>query len=467
MSGARNVRWAVVGFAAAAAAFAPTIAGAQAPGRSPRAISGIFGGGPPPDPNRTRQEFSMSVNLLAGYDDNLVIGSSSAPPTGGQPDAAGYLGDAQVDFEYFRGRTERSLTIRGGGHATRYSEAEVGFQNDASLTVSAVTRVRRRDQWRVNGAVAYDDYATLGAFESLEPALGIGDLPTATPDARLTQTSSVASQIGTNYLWAAGRNDSLDLQYSFSARRYSSTALEAEPDVDTHRAAVAHSRAFGRRMSLRTAYEYSKADAQDRLGPLPLVEHTITLGPVWQRQVSRTRRLEVALSAGAQYVETITRDLAREDIEYWTPAGSASVRLDLGRSWAVWSDYNRSTSIVPLVATTALTTDAVSLSTGGRLSERLGLTFTTGWARGASDEATGGTDNYTTVLAGTQFQWRLGRRIAAMAGHTYYQYRFDATSNLPEGFARTGSRNAVRVGVTIWLPLVGRYLAEPSGGGRL
>jgi hypothetical protein len=460
-----NVRWAVAGVAAVAAALAPSTAGAQAPGRSPRAISGIFGGGPPPDPDRTRQEFSMSVNLLAGYDDNLVIGASSAPPTGAQQDAAGYLGDAQVDFEYFRGRTERSLTIRGGGHSIRYSEAEVGFQNDANLTLSAVTRVRRRDQWRVNGAVAYDDYATLGAFESLEPALGL-DLPTATPDARLTQTSSIAGQVGTGYLWTPGRNDSLDLQYSFSARRYSSTALEAEPDVDTHRAAVAHSRAFGRRVSLRTGYEYSKADAQDRLGPLPVTEHTVTLGPVWQRQVSRTRRLEVALSAGAQYVETVTRDDARQDIAYWTPAGSASVRLDLGRSWAVWSDYSRNTSIVPLVATTALTTDAVSLSTGGRLSERFGLTFTTGWARGASDEATGAADNYTTVLAGTQLQWRLGRRIAAMAGHTYYQYRFDATSNLPVGFAPSGSRNAVRVGVTIWLPLIGRYLAEPGGGGR-
>jgi hypothetical protein len=467
MTWSRPSRWVIAALVTAGAGLAADVPAATAQGRVPRSFTGIFGGGPPPDPNRSRQEFTLTANLLAGYDDNLVVGTGTAPPSG--PDAAGYLGDVQLDFDYFRGKADRSFTVRGGAHGTRYSESNVGFQNDASINLSGQTRLRRRDQFRADAVFTYDAFSTLGTFEGLEPSLGIDDIPTSTPDARFSETSSIAGQAGVNYTWAVGRNDSVDLQYGFTARRYGASddpTIETPGDVDTHRAATAYSRTLGRYLSLRTAYDYSNADAEDRLGSIPLVEHTLTVGPVWQKQVSRTRRVEISASVGAQYVETVTRGDERVNVEYWVPSGSAGMRVDLGRTWSLWGDYNRGTTVLPQVTTTALTTDAVSLSTGGRLGNRAQLSFTTGYAKGGSNAATGGTDDYTTVLAGAQFQYRLNRRFSATATYSYYEYRFDNLSDLPEGFPTTASRNAVRVGVTIWLPLVGRYLAEPSAGGR-
>ena len=32
----------------------------------------MFGGSPAPDPNRTRQEFTLTAAMLGGYDDNLA-----------------------------------------------------------------------------------------------------------------------------------------------------------------------------------------------------------------------------------------------------------------------------------------------------------------------------------------------------------------------------------------------------------
>jgi hypothetical protein len=430
-----------------------------ATGRVPRSITGIFGGGPPADPNRTRQELTITANMLFGYDDNLAVANSGAPPAGVQ--AAGYLGDGQFDLEYYRGRAERAFTIRAGAHATQYSEASVGFQSDASINVSGVTRVRRLDQFRVSGIFAYDAYSTLGDFESLEPSLGIDDLPTSTSDARFTPTSSFAGQAITSYSWAAGRNDSVDLDYSFTARRYRESTVETPGDIDTHRAAVAYSRAMGRWLSLRTAYDYSNADAEDRLGRIPVVEHSITAGPVWQRRLSRTRRIEVSVAGGAQHVETVTRGDERETIRYWVPSGSASVRLDLGRTWALWTDYNRGTTVLPQVTTTALSSDTLSVSAGGRLASRLNLSFTTGYARGASDSATGATDDYRSTFLSSQLQWRMGRRFAAVLMHSYYDYAFGEGTNLQEGFLPSSNRHTVRAGVTVWLPLIGRYVGEP------
>ena len=304
-------RWAVAALVTAGAGLAVDVpaanAQAQGPGRVPRSFRGIFGGGPPPDPNRSRQEFTLTANLLAGYDDNLVVGAGTAPPTG--PDAAGYMGDVQLDFEYFRGKADRSFTIRGGAHGTRYSESGVGFQNDASIGLSAQTRLRRRDQLRADAVFTYDAFSTLGSFAGLEPALGIDDVPSATSDARLSETSSIAGQAGLNYSLALGRDDAIDLQYGFTARRYAESddpTVESPGDVDTHRAGAGYSRGLGRFLSLRTAYDYSDSDAQDRLGRIPLVAHTITAGPVWQRQVSRTRRLEISADFGAQHVSTVT-----------------------------------------------------------------------------------------------------------------------------------------------------------------
>jgi hypothetical protein len=476
MTRSRLSRCVIAALVTAGAGLSVDVPVATAQGRVPRSFTGIFGGGAPLDPNRTRQEFTLTANLLAGYDDNLVVGTGTAPPTG--PDAAGYLGDLQLDFEYFRGKADRSFTVRGGGHGTRYSESSAGFQNDASVGVSGQTRVRRRDQFRADAVFTYDSFSTLGTFEGLEPSLGIDDVPTSTPDARFSDTSSTAGQASLNYAWAVGRSDGIDLQYGFTARRYGASDIataETPGDVDTHRAAVAYSRSLGRFLSIRTAYDYSNADAEARIGDLdaepvlgsiPLIEHTITVGPAWQRQVSRTRRVEISASLGAQYVETVTRGEDSVNVEYWVPSGSATMRVDLGRTWSLWGDYNRGTTVLPQVTSTALTTDAVSLSTGGRLGNRAQLSFTTGWAKGGSNAATGGTDDYTTVLAGTQFQYRLNRRFSATATYSYYEYRFESLSDLPEGFPPTSTRNAVRVGVTIWLPLLGRYVAEPRAAGR-
>ncbi len=45
---------------------------AQTVQRPSRPYRGLFGGGPTPDPNRSRQELTLSGNLSVGYDTWLV-----------------------------------------------------------------------------------------------------------------------------------------------------------------------------------------------------------------------------------------------------------------------------------------------------------------------------------------------------------------------------------------------------------
>jgi len=41
---------------------------------------------------------------------------------------------------------------------------------------------------------------------------------------------------------------------------------------------------------------------------------------------------------------------------------------------------------------------------------------------------------------------------------------FSSVGDLPAGFPPGSSRNTIRVGVTIWLPLLGNYVAERPNG---
>jgi hypothetical protein len=433
-------------------------AGAQTTPREPqRTYRGLFGGGPSLDPNRTRQELTLTANVVGGYDNNLAaeaVGSSQP----GIDSPGGYLGTGEFDLRYFRGRLIRSFAIDGNAFVTKYGANGVGLIEGGSVDLSATTQVRRRDRLSVSQHVTYEPLLTLGSFDPLNPVVGPGGAPETSAFAGLAERRSLGTQSGAGYQLSMGRRSSLSLDYGFLSQRY----LDSDSTLGnshSHRAAAGYTRTVNRSLGMRAAYNYSYGRFRDADGVRPLTEQTIEGGPQYSRTLSRTRRLQLSAGVGGQYVRTLTAVAARRTlVDYWTPFASASANVDLMTNWRVRADYRRSTSVLPEVTTDSYITDAVTVGTNTLLGERLDLDLSVGLATGTSAVATGSNATYRTATVATTAQWAFGRRLAALVNYYYYDYRFTNTADLPEGISPATRRHTVRVGVTLWLPLLGQYI---------
>jgi hypothetical protein len=432
--------------------------------RAPRGYRGLFGGTPMPDPSRTREELSLTTSLSGGYDDNLAaaaLGGSSTPPGQAQD---GYLGQGQIDLRYYRGRLVRSFTLEGTAYGVGYGDVGVGFVQGGLLNVSGNTKVRTRDTLQASQRVSFDPLFTLGSLSVLDGVAAPGDLPGSNTTTGLTERRSWTSQTGLDYSLAMGRRDTLNLNYGFGIRRYPE-GNDVPGDSDTHRASAGLMHPFNRRVSFQGGYDYSYGRYQDADGLRPLTEHTISGGPLIEKVYSRTRRLQLSSSLGAQYVRTLSSvALRRTMVDYWAPFGEVAAQFDLSRSWDATINYRRGTTVLPEVTTESFVTDGITIGAGGVIGSRLEVEANAGLSTGTTASAAGGEAQNQTITWSSQARWAFNRKIAATLSYDYYKYDFTNVGDLPVGFPPGSSRNTIRVGVTIWLPLIGNYVVERSGG---
>ena len=431
---------------------------AQAPQQPPRSFRGLFGGARTADPNRTRQELALTANATGGYDSNLVAGAVGGGTGADGP--GGYLGSGSVDVHYFRGRLARSFAIDGNAFVTKYGTSEMDLVKGGSLGMSATTPVRRRDHLTFSQSLTYDPLLTLDSFATLDPIVGPGDAPETGEFAGLAEEASFGSSTGIGYQWEMSRRNALDVDYGFETQRYLG-GEESPGNALVHRASTNYTRSLSRNFGLRSGYTYSYVRARDVDGIRPVNQHTIEGGPQYTKNLSRRRSLNLSAGVGASYVRTVAGvALRRTPVDYWVPFGSASLSLDLSNNWTAGIDYERGTSVLPEVTTDSYVVDVVSARTSTLVAERLELDFNAGYSTGTAASATGSDARYRTTSVTATAQWAFSNRVAALVNYYYYDYQFTNTSDLPPGFVPATNRHTVRVGVTLWLPLLGHYVGS-------
>jgi hypothetical protein len=446
----------------------PAAATAQVLERPRRPFTGLFGGGPPPDPTRAREELTLTINALGGYDDNLSVADiqSNRPPDPNQ-DKAGYMGVGDVFVRFWHGTTQKSFEIEGRGYVGSYSNTDAGPIQGGSTRFGATSSWGRQSTVHFDQRVSFDPLYTLGGgFAPLRESVGGDGLPGAnnsTAGIFIRDSWSSDSTIGLDY--ALGRRSRLSGTYAFDTRRYTD---EQSGSSWTHRASFGYIKTFDRSASLRAGYSYSNSRIEEVLGAnllkRPIEEHTIDAGPSYTKRISRTRQMAVSASLGATHIDTISSTTNRP-LSYWTPYGSGQARLDLGRSWALWGDYRRGMTVLDGLTIQTYMTDTAAVTVGGLASRLVELTVTGGFANGQAPHGSNSNSTFNTYLVGLQGQVALSRYLAAVVNYSHFDYAFTNTTDLPTGFQSTFSRNSIRFGVRLWVPLLGRYVGQSTQGG--
>ena len=196
--------------------------------------------------------------------------------------------------------------------------------------------------------------------------------------------------------------------------------------------------------------EYIDSDQFTR----PLIQHRIEGGAEFESALSRRRHFRLSLAAGAGYLESIG-STTREPYHVWVPTGSGSVMLALSPRWSVDGGYQRDFSLLQGVTDEVYTTDTAFVSTGGLVTGRTDLRVGATYSNWQTPVASGVYDKMNVYGASLQVRVNLTETVAATAAYYYYQHRYSNPGDLPAGFPPQYDRNAVRIGLSVWVPLAG------------
>jgi len=423
----------------------------------PRPYRGLFGGGPPPDPTRSRQELNLTGSLLGGYEDSLV------PPYGGSPVIAYPAGSTvfwDAGLHYRIGEQVRSFEAKGRGYMNGYSLDGVGPYYGGEQSIRARTKFGRRIELEVTEDFRFDPYVTLGLFNTIQ-GFDIAGTPDAhSTTAVTTSRSKIFNGSGVvSYNW--NRRTKTDFGVSYTKQDVDGFAL----DHDAISPWVAYEHAMNRTLSVVAAYRGSHSQFTTVSGfKTPMQDHRVDGGLKYQRKLSRTRSLTWTAGGGPQHVIFGETGIERgRYADYWAPAGYGSIRWDFARSWNAAGDFRRTVTVLEGITPYPFMTNSALGTVGGFLSRWFELVLTAGYSNGQTGQAVAGTfvGSYDGVALSTQGRFRLSRLWSAVASYHHYRYYSDPLASLTLGVPSNLQRNAIRVGVAWSLPLIGQYLAQP------
>jgi hypothetical protein len=425
----------------------------------PRLYRGLFGGGRPPDPNRTHQELALDGNLLGGYDDNLNTPTSQ--PYTSNP--SGYIGFSDASLRYAIGHATRSLQVRTRGYMNTYRNVGMTPSYGGDETLHATTTFGRQNTLDLDQSVHYAPYFALGLFGPLQTTPGF-EAPDKNPTYGLAEIGSwtASANLRSSRQWSRGTKT--NIAYAFSQTTY---ADKLAFDSRMHEGSIGIDQSISRAVGLVATYRrndsaYSQSDGTD----MPLVNDTAEAGMRYTRRVSRTRQISFSAGGGAVHSDTVDV-VTRQPATFVTPMGYGTMNIDVGRSWNLSGDYRRSVSTLQGVVPAAFVTDAATVSAGGYTSRIVETVLSVGWSNGATGQATDGElgrfDGYTGTL---QFRFRISRFWSALASGNHYQYRLNTAASTMLRVAPEMHRNSIRIGVAWSLPLAGSYLSSPPAAGK-
>jgi hypothetical protein len=433
---------------------APNFVCAQVIQRPERPIRGLFGGGPPPDPNRTRQDVTLSVSTLGGYDDNPSPQESGGGQDAFTPREPGYTGYADAALKYKRAKQTNVFEINGHAYANAYRNLGLtpSFGGDAQVRLS--TPLGKHNQLDVLESARSSPSYTIGAFAPLRGDVEAGLLPDASPTYGFSIRRSFANDASVSLTtrWAA--RNALTESYRYGSQNFE----DHISDGHRHEGSLGYTRTIGRRSGLTTSYRHAESEYKEPPARTarPIQEDTAEIGYQHEHTLSRTRRWAMEFGAGATYIQTVAR-VSRDRLDYAMPSGHAKLRFDVARTWSISSDYRRAVSVLEGLTAQSFVTDTALLRVGGFIGGRTELAVSTGYSSGAGAIATESGATFESYTATAQLRFLLTRWWSAVISHNFYMYRLHGFDSLPAGLRDRLDRNAVRVGMSFDLPLYGRY----------
>lgn len=407
----------------------------------------MFGQGNPAVTGATT--FDVTADVAEAYDSNLNAELGNITPSVYQVSGAYTLFAPQARFAANGDRVQFAAT--GGSSARYFNQADVFVLNGYNLGLGLTAELSRRTTLSISEGVTYAPSYLYGLFQQLAaPSVG-GVVPSASnygvdgvqslatmSTANLTQhlTPRAAFVLTGSY----GRTDMIN---NFVGSGYS--------DLLNYSAGGAFTYSLNKGMTVRTGYTYRDGQYTNLIRSK---EHDIDLGVNYTRPISQTRKLNLNVSVGPRIMDQSSDATGLAPLQTFGVVADVGVSRQIGRTWTAEGGYHRGLAFIEGLPGPAYT-DSAAASTRGFISRRVDLSIAGSVARGNLSQFQTASA-FTTYTADARLQRAVGDKMAFYTEYLYYFYDFGRGIHLPVGVSPTLTRNTIRVGLSLWLPLKDR-----------
>jgi len=304
----------------------------------------------------------------------------------------------------------------------------------------------------LNQTAAYSPSFLYGLFPSLA-APELGSAVPSGPDYSIRQSDTYIYGSHVAFTHPVGRRRVVRITGDYALTQFRGSS-ETRQDLRSRGGRAEVRQPFERNVALNIAYQFRQRDFGFS-DPVRSTEHGMDIGLAYSRPLSATRRAVFEFAFGGSALD-VSADGggSRAYGNVGLLRGQVSLGYQFRRTWQARAVYRRALEHVADLPNPVLV-DGFSSSVEGLASRRAELMIAAGYSSGASPLQRGSL-SFDTYTGSVRMRYALTRAAALTAEYLYYYYDFRGRSSLAPGLPAALKRNAVRAGVTIWLPILGR-----------
>ncbi len=407
----------------------------------------VFGQGSATAPGATT--FDVTVDVAEAYDSNLNAELGSITPSVYQLSGAYTLFAPQARFSANGDRVQFAAT--GGSSARYFNQGGEFVVSGYNAGLGLTAELTRSTTVSISEGVNYAPSYLYGLFQQLAtPSVG-GVVPSASnygvdgvQSLATTSTASLTHHMTPRAAFSlSGSYGRTDMVSNYVGSGYS--------NLLNYSAGGAFTYSLNKGMTVRMGYTYRDGQYTNLIRSK---EHDIDLGVNYTHPISQTRKLNLNVTVGPRVMDQSADTTGLVPLQTFGIVADVGVSRQIGRTWSAQGGYHRGLAFIEGLPGPAYT-DSVAGSARGFLSRRVDLSFSGSVARGNLSQINTASA-FTTYTADARLQRAVGKKLAAYAEYLYYFYDFGRGYSLPVGVSPTLTRNTVRVGLSLWLPLKDR-----------
>jgi hypothetical protein len=366
--------------------------------------------------------------------------------------ASGFFTAFVPELRYESRGENLSFGATGGTSIRYYNDLGQLTVVNESAGVGMSAKITHRTGLFLNQAVSYSPSYYYGLFTPLDqPVIG-GVIPPATDYAVAPgEIHSVALQTTARLDQQITRRSTVTVYTDLRVTNYTG----GDPGFNDFRAldgGARFSTSITRDVKLGVDYTYRKTLYSSLMQP---IEQNLTFGVEYNlnRVLRAARRTTFAFHVGPAAAWGLLGDYA--GFGRYLVVGDAVATQRFKRTWAARGGYHRGFAYVEGLPNPAFE-NATTADIGGMFNRRTEF-MATGSYSGGEVEYLGIPRPFKTWTTNVKLRFALTRRLASYAEYFHYDYNFDQHLPMPPGVARNLTRNGVRVGATLWVPLMRRH----------
>jgi len=415
-------------------------ANAQGPAEPP--TRGLFGGGG----SNAKTGLNVTGSVVEGYDSDVAqtLGSTAEPFTlyGG-----GFSTFLRSGATYARqGKAE--VAARWTSVLRYYSDPSV-FQNIAqNAGIGVTTTTLGGLTFLANQSASYSPATAYGLFPGAE-----GDPSLAAPNYTVSNFQSYAYTSTISVSHSIGRRNSVAAtgEYVYTDRVHETLEWG---DVSSYSVGGRYTRNTTRHTSLSTELRYRSGEFAYRGGG-KTTELALDVGANYTRPVSASRHSTVDVHVGVSRGDYPGNTIGLSGIQRrYRVVGDGGFSLSLSQIWLATATVRRGLEYETSFPTPVVNNGAKAVLTGF-LTNRVDVSVSGGYSRAESilNSANLSIESYTGEA---NVRYAVNRAVALTGGYIYYYYMVENGALLLPGMPPSLKRNGVRVGVSLWAPVLRR-----------